>query len=79
MLFILFAGLNERIYLLDECLIDRRWGFLEMYKLLNKDVVRFCISGNYAPSQGRGKVTSYLEYEDPELLVPLLISRCPVS
>ena len=76
MSFILLTGLKERLYLLDSYWNDYRWGFLEMYKLLNKDVVRFCLS-----DEERRQVPFYLyeQYEHTDLLVSLLISRCPVS
>ena len=76
MSFILLTGLKERIYLLQSYFNDRRCGFLEMYILLNEDVVSFRISGD---EKKRWPFFLYGHYGHPDLIVSLLISRCPVS
>ena len=55
---------------------DRRWGFLEMYRLLNEDVVRFLAIDDEEYRMWR--VSSNKRIGLPELLVSLLVSRCPV-
>ena len=76
MSFILLTGLKERMYLLESYLNDRIWGFLEMYNLLNEDVVSFCHSGD---EKSRWPFYVFRQYGHPDLLISLLISRCPVS
>ena len=68
-----FTDLEERIYLLQSYLSSHKWGYLEMFMLLSEDVKYFVFHGpldNDQTSKNR---------RFPELFVPLLISRCPVS
>ena len=68
-----FAGLKERRFFIESYLNSHKWGHLEMHMLLSEDITHFNVDGflenDYIDMQNRC----------PDLLVSLLISRCPVG
>ena len=66
--------MKERTHLLESYLEGPKWGYLEMFMLLAEDIVEFHVD------QANEKTSMRLNDEGyPDLLVSLLISRCPVS
>ena len=70
----IFTGLEVRAYLLKSYLGGPQWGYLEMYMLLAEDLVKFDLCHGNEKTHKHFSTNGY-----PDLLITLLISRCPVS
>ena len=76
----------ERKLVLESCLANGSWGFLDMYVLLTNDIVEFDVSIEAIDLERRRKLTwspaidiklNHKQHED--LFLSFLRDRCPVS
>ena len=70
----------ERKLVWESCLYTGSCGLLEMYILLTDDVVEFgMFSKDWCSNMRLTQYTPIKEAQHQDLLIPLLIAKCPVS